>query len=1075
MTDTLQHSVNVEPLLTTAAAALAGALRSKAQAAGHEDEIRIEAAKHIERFIDDAGLKIKARHEYGLAGGRIDSKYGGVILEYKNPTGADALGEKGKSKGTAKAIKQVKDRFAEFEKVEGIAPDRLFAATLDGRHIIYITHDGRSFDVGDRFEISEETIIPLLRALVSIGARGTAFTPDNLVRDFGFENATATESVRLIYNGLLAASSEKAKTFFGQWELMFSEVCGYNLHSPNRHIAELAEHYGIASPKPARLLFAIHSYYAIFIKLLAAEICSALSPIPMSAIRRAHAAVTSDALLNEMTELEDGGIWSKIGIKNFLEGDIFSWYLSEWKGDVHKAVRQVLETFVTYDVTTLSVDPSESRDLLKKLYQNLLSKDVRHDLGEYYTADWLAEHTLDRAKYLGDPQTRVLDPACGSGTFLVSVINRIKRWYKENRFTCGFDEAHLLELILANVVGFELNPLAVMASRVNYLLAIRDLLRHGTEIDVPIYLCDSVLGPTAHGSLFTGRLGAAYRLRTNAGDMIIPGEVTADPHLLARFTTELERAIVQSYSEDQFVSRCVAAGIPVNSKEIHVELFRKLSSLAKSGRNGIWTRIIKNAFAPLFLQRVDLVVGNPPWINWESLPNDYRDDLKSLWLRYDLFTLTGAKARLGGGKKDLSMLFVYVCVDRYLKDGAMIAFVITQTVFKTRGAGDGFRRFRFDSGNQRVRIRPSLVLDLSGLQVFDGATNRTAVLIAHRSPKDVSYPVPYLVWNGPARIAENRTLTDVLASVSIKKLSAIPVEKGKSTSPWLTIHESAVPGVTKLLGKTTAFRAFEGVNTGGLSGCYWIKVLEKVPTGILIENLYDEGKKKLKKVREVIESDLVYPLIRGRDIRMWSVDPSAHQIISQDPDTRAPIALSTMSTKYPMTLAYLSRFKKELLARKSSSVRKLMEDGKFYAMFGVSHHTFAKYKVLWPELNNTIEAAVSLPSKKLPLPDHTVVFIPCESQDAAYFVCGIVNSTPFRTAVRGYIALHPSPHVLDVVAVPRFSKSDPKAVKLVDLARRCHEPTPDDKLSVLQRQIDQAVAAIYGLSKAELDGIYLDD
>jgi len=47
-----------------------------------------------------------------------------------------------------------------------------------------------------------------------------------------------------------------------------------------------------------------------------------------------------------------------------------------------------------YNPGTISEDPAQSRDLLKKLYQQLFPKSVRHDLGEYYTPDWLAEHVL---------------------------------------------------------------------------------------------------------------------------------------------------------------------------------------------------------------------------------------------------------------------------------------------------------------------------------------------------------------------------------------------------------------------------------------------------------------------------------------------------------------------------------------------------------------------------------------------------------------------------------------------------------------------------------------------------------
>jgi methylase of polypeptide subunit release factors len=48
-------------------------------------------------------------------------------------------------------------------------------------------------------------------------------------------------------------------------------------------------------------------------------------------------------------------------------------------------------------------------------------------------------------------------------------------------------------------------------------------------------------------------------------------------------------------------------------------LYRHLYTLQQEGRNGIWARLIKNAFAPVLVGEFDFVVGNPPWVNWESL------------------------------------------------------------------------------------------------------------------------------------------------------------------------------------------------------------------------------------------------------------------------------------------------------------------------------------------------------------------------------------------------------------------------------------------------------------------------
>jgi type I restriction-modification system DNA methylase subunit len=60
----------------------------------------------------------------------------------------------------------------------------------------------------------------------------------------------------------------------------------------------------------------------------------------------------------------------------------------------------------------------------------LVDPDTRHDLGEFYTPDWLAEIMLDHV-LAENPDVRLLDPACGSGTFLYTAIRLKRRWLKE--------------------------------------------------------------------------------------------------------------------------------------------------------------------------------------------------------------------------------------------------------------------------------------------------------------------------------------------------------------------------------------------------------------------------------------------------------------------------------------------------------------------------------------------------------------------------------------------------------------------------------------------------------------------
>ena len=66
---------------------------------------------------------------------------------------------------------------------------------------------------------------------------------------------------------------------------------------------------------------------------------------------------------------------------------------------------------------------SVDQDVLKVLYESVIGADTRKRLGEYYTPDWLADLVV--AAVATDPlEARVLDPSCGSGTFLFHAVRR---------------------------------------------------------------------------------------------------------------------------------------------------------------------------------------------------------------------------------------------------------------------------------------------------------------------------------------------------------------------------------------------------------------------------------------------------------------------------------------------------------------------------------------------------------------------------------------------------------------------------------------------------------------------------
>ena len=151
---------------------------------------------------------------------------------------------------------------------------------------------------------------------------------------------------------------------------------------------------------------------------------------------------------------------AKIGIRNFLEADYFAWYLDEWNTNIANSIFEIVERLLDYEPATIELNPERVKDLFKRLYQNLVPRDIRHKLGEYFTPDWLAELLLNEVSYEGNPDKRVLDPACGSGTFLVLTIRRVRE-YADEHF---LDRRELVKKITDNIRGIDLNPLAVLAN-----------------------------------------------------------------------------------------------------------------------------------------------------------------------------------------------------------------------------------------------------------------------------------------------------------------------------------------------------------------------------------------------------------------------------------------------------------------------------------------------------------------------------------------------------------------------------------------------------------------------------------
>ncbi len=1094
---------------------LAEQIRAVGKTAKSEEDVRLNVELALRHHLTQLGIQTQPSYEQPVTTlkgtGSTDAVYGFGIIEYKRP------GIIGTPRGRKELVEQLSGYLVGKAREEAPtkpheAVKKMIGIGLDGEQVMYLRYSSSpnrarffqpvsletqleffkqkglsrgGFQVVGPMPINEASVDWLLYSLQFFHRR--ALEPHALAEVFGPKADLASKAINAFYQKLLAADNPRVEMFFAQWDMIFGVIYGQELERGDAAAKELAELYGIdGKPDLKRLLFAVHTYYVLLMKMLAAELVS-LQEGSWFASFTAEVEAASDAeLKTKVQHLEDGGLFKQFNIVNFLEGDFFRWYLDVWETGIAQNFRHMAIAMQQFEPATATIDPDATRDLLKKLYQYLLPRPVRHALGEYYTPDWLAERLIRQTGYDGNPNTRVLDPSCGSGTFLALCIRKAFDYADKNLIRP--DE--LVQKLLTNIVGFDLNPLAVIAARTNFLLSLGTLIRHAGRIEIPVYFCDSIITPSEFAqerdlSEMMGYMPDRY-VDTIEGRFTFPAAVV-DKEKIESVCAVIEESVQLGRNEKQFVEKLHAAtpGLDEYAEGILKKVFVRIAKLNIDGRNGIWARFLKNQFAPVFVGKksFDFVIGNPPWVNWQSLSDSYRAKTWKLWENYGLFSLSGHAARLGGGKKDLAMLFTYACLDEYVKDGGRLGFIITQTLFKTKGAGDGFRRFQL---GDREHFKVFQVDDLSDFQPFEGATNRTAI-VTFQKGRATKYPVPYLFWQKKDKqsIGLDDELEEVLAKITVKQWLAQPINSEEPNSPWISARPKALDALRRVIGQS-AYRAYAGSFTGGLNGVFWIEIPsqpERNDRLLLIRNLYDIGKTKVKQVECALETDLIHPLLRGRDVGKWSANASCHIILAQDPVKRIGIDEEWMKQNLPKTFEYLKGFENDLKTKRQSGVvRDLMKRGAFYSMFAIGEYTLAPFKVCWREQAEFFTASVAGKSgvadqSKVIIPDHKLMFVPFNNETEAHFVCAAINSSPGVLVVKSYgIETQTSTHVLENVSLPKFDANDNLHQHLAQLSKDAHtvaaESEPDTKrLEAVETEIDAAAAELWSITPAELADI----
>jgi hypothetical protein len=348
--------------------------------------------------------------------------------------------------------------------------------------------------------------------------------------------------------------------------------------------------------------------------------------------------------------------------------------------------------------------------------------------------------------------------------------------------------------------------------------------------------------------------------------------------------------------------------------------------------------------------------------------------------------------------------------------------------------------------------------------------------------KPTTYPVPYTVWRKVkgARFTYDSTLEEVTNATVRLNFVAEPVNPSDPTSPWLTTHPKVIRFIRKVLGKSD-YVAHAGAYTGGANAVYWVDIVYKRPDGlVVVRNITEGAKVEVDEVTEPIEPDLLYPLLRGRDVQRWKAEPSAYVIVPRlrnNPNQVIPA--NQMQRQYPNTYGYLKRFEDVLLRRADAMVKSALERGEpFYFYGAIGTYTFAPWKVVWTRLARIEAAIIGLHEGKPIVPQETVTLVECLSENEAHYICALVNSSPFQFAAISYSQeggkSMGSMHILEHIRIPRFDPKNPVHCRLAELSMQAHEAAKigdEMRLREIEAEIDLWAAKLWNLTDDELRDI----
>jgi len=745
------------------------------------------------------------------------------------------------------------------------------------------------------------------------------------------------------------------------------------------------------------------------------------------------------------------------------------------------------------DATTWSqaaIDP----EMLGKVFESLMESGDRKRGGVFYTPQRFVEKlttlafraalertgmTRRQAELLLDDQTprtspnphllegvkrlRILDPACGSGAFLVYALERMARL----RIALGDTDSPSnvrRSVLRQSIFGVDTSPTAVWLCELRlWLSAVIDsdeqdpmrvipLPNLDRQIRVGNSLADDGFGGQASRAATPRRPSAlrdryarsSGRRKLSLGRQLDVVERTRAVDAIdvritaARFERkEIVRAV---RSRDLFDVRTA----PDPKQRDRLLQLRATMRALRRKRTAI-TRGATPAFAyPIHFADVaeaggfDVIVGNPPWVR---VHNMHVDDRARYREKFSVFRrgawLEGARSASAGqgfaGQTDLAALFVERSVD-LLAQGGVMGLLLPSKLWSSL-AGGGARQLVLE------RARIIALGDYSNAPDAFEAAVYPSMLVATRISEDRAE------HNCPIEVSVQHRSEISHWNVATEQLSLDP----SPGSPWLLLGPRArasfdlltaagVPLFTTALG-----RPHLGVKTG----CNDAFVVRACDNRGDVTDIAAAGK------RGHIETQLLRPLVRGETLTRWRLAPDDERIIWTHDDAGTPFRALP-----PNAHRWLARSRRALERRSDS------RSDRWWSLFRVESACARSPRVIWADFGRAPRAAV-LEAGDPTVPLNTCYSVTCNCMTDALALATILNSRiaaawlgaiaePARGGYHRYLGW-----TIARLPVPSdWSRAVRLLAPVAEAARGGKEPDDDD--------LDALVLSAYGLNESAL-------